>query len=165
MDFTIDEMKNSDWEDVKRIYIQGIKTGNSTFETEAPDWENWDQGHIKECRLVARSSGSVIGWAALSPISSRCVYRGVAELSIYIDQDYRGNGIGKTLLKEIIKLSEEEGFWTLQSGIFVENKASLKLHKKFEFREVGVREKIGKMKNGSWRDVALLERRSKKVGT
>ncbi|PRX26958.1 phosphinothricin acetyltransferase [Orenia metallireducens] len=164
MDYIIDNMKSNDWKDIKEIYIEGIKTGNSTFETDAPTWEKWDSGHTKSCRLVARDGEKVIGWAALSPVSGRCVYNGVAEVSVYVGANYRGKGIGKTLLNKLVELSEENGFWTLQAGIFVENKSSLELHKKCGFREIGVREKIGKMKNGDWRDVALLERRSKKIG-
>ena len=158
----IDQMCESDWEDVRRIYLEGIKTGNATFQQDAPSWEEWDKGHVSECRLVARTQGTVIGWAALSPTSSRCVYSGVAEVSVYVSQDHRGNGVGRRLLKRIIEDSEEHGFWTLQSGIFPENTASLELHKKSGFREVGCRERIGQM-NGIWRDVLLLERRSEVV--
>lgn len=164
MECTIDKMKYEDWEEVKEIYLKGIKTGNSTFQTKAPSWKEWDEGHSSECRLVAKEGDNVLGWAALSPVSSRCVYSGVAEVSIYVGSQYRGNGIGSSLLKKLIETSEKNEFWTLQAGIFLENKSSLLLHKKCGFREVGIREKIGKMKNGEWRDVVLLERRSNKVG-
>ncbi|MTI59369.1 MAG: N-acetyltransferase family protein [Firmicutes bacterium] len=164
MEYIIDKMKYEDWEEVKEIYLEGIKTENSTFQTKAPSWKEWDKGHSSECRLIAKEGDDVLGWAALSPVSSRCVYSGVAEVSIYIGSQYRGNGIGTNLLKELIETSERNEFWTLQAGIFPENKSSLLLHKKCGFREVGIREKIGKMKNGEWRDVVLLERRSNKVG-
>lgn len=164
MEYIIGKMKTEDWEGVREIYLEGIKTGNSTFQTQAPDWEEWDTGHSSECRLVAKKRDDVLGWAALSPVSSRCVYSGVAEVSIYVGEKYRKNNIGTNLLKELVKISERNGFWTLQAGVFPENKASLLLHKKYGFREVGIREKIGKMKNGEWRDVVLLERRSNKVG-
>ncbi len=159
----IDRMHEADWEDVRRIYLEGIKTGNATFQQDAPSWEEWDKGHVPECRLVARSQGTVIGWAALSPTSSRCVYAGVAEVSVYVSEHHRGGGVGRRLLNRVIEDSETQGFWTLQSGIFPENNASLELHKRFGFREVGRRERIGQM-NGMWRDVLLLERRSEVVG-
>ena len=159
----IDPMQADDWEDVRRIYVEGIKTGNATFQQEPPSWEEWDKSHLLQCRFVARSQGKVIGWVALSPTSSRCVYAGVAEVSIYVDQRHLGIGVGSRLMHQLIEASEQHGFWTLQSGIFPENKASLELHKKFGFREVGRREHIGQM-NGIWRDVILLERRSKVVG-
>lgn len=159
----IDQMYSSDWEDVRRVYLEGIKTGNATFQQEAPTWEEWDKSHFLHCRFVARSGGAVLGWVALSPTSSRCVYAGVAEVSIYVSQQHRGSGVGSRLLKRLIEASEEQGFWTLQAGIFPENRASLDLHKKFGFREIGRRERIGQM-NGIWRDVILLEWRSDVVG-
>jgi phosphinothricin acetyltransferase len=159
----IDQMHASDWEDVRIIYLEGIKTGNATFQQVAPSWEEWDKSHLSQCRLVARSQGKVIGWAALSPTSSRCVYAGVAEVSIYVSPQHQGSGVGSRLINIFIEASEQHGFWTLQSGVFPENKASLELHRKFGFREVGRRERIGQM-NGIWRDVLLLERRSKVVG-
>lgn len=165
MNYKIREMSDADWEQVRDIYIEGINSGNSTFEIEAPSWEVWDVGHVKRCRLVVEGEGKVVGWAALSPVSSRCVYSGVAEVSIYLALDYCGQGIGVRLLDELIKCSEESGFWTLQSGIFPENAASLALHRKCGFREVGQRKKHGKMNNGTWRDVVLVERRSEVVGT
>ncbi|MBN9299373.1 MAG: N-acetyltransferase [Filimonas sp.] len=151
------------WDAVKAIYESGIATGNATFQTTAPGWEEWNQGHTQECRLVAIDNGNVIGWAAVTPVSGRCVYAGVGEVSVYIHPDTRGKGVGNMLLKALIQLSEENNFWTLQAGIFPENTASIYLHKKNGFRQVGFREKIGKM-NDVWRDTLLLERRSKTVG-
>jgi phosphinothricin acetyltransferase len=156
-------MQREDWEQVRNIYLEGIATGNATFQKEAPTWEEWDKGHITNCRLVALTEGTVVGWAALSYISSRSVYAGVAEVSIYVSQKENGMGIGSKLLKSLIECSEQEGYWMLQSGIFPENLASLKLHKRYGFREVGRRERIGQL-NGIWRDTLLLERRSKVVG-
>ena len=159
----IDKMLPEDWEQVRGILLEGIVTGNATFQKEAPSWEDWDNSHMLECRIVARSSGRVLGWAALSPVSSRCVYAGVAEVSVYVSQTSNGKGIGSLLLKSLIEKSEENEFWMLQSGIFPENASSLKVHYKNGFREVGRRERIGKM-DGVWRDTILLERRSKSVG-
>ncbi len=164
MNYEIEELKASDWEQVAAIYLEGIKTGRATFQTEVPNWENWDAGHIKSCRLVARSGNNILGWVALSPTSSRCTYAGVAEMSIYVGEKYKGQGVGTALIESVINLSEEEGFWTLQSGIIIENTPSLKLHKKCGFREIGIREKVGRMSNGIWHDVILVERRSKIVG-
>lgn len=159
----IDNMQAEDWEDVRAIYLEGIATGHATFQKDAPSWEEWDAGHTPDCRLAARSEGKVLGWAALSPVSSRCVYEGVAEVSVYVKQDSKGKGIGRLLLYSLISESEQSGYWTLQAGIFPENAASLQLHKKYGFREVGRRERIGKM-DGVWRDTILLERRSIVVG-
>lgn len=164
MDYKIDEMKQSDWEQVANIYLGGIKTGLATFQTEVPTWESWNNGHISLCRLVARSGDNVLGWAVLSPTSSRCVYAGVAEVSIYIGEKYKGQGVGTHLLNNLIQLSEENGFWTLQSGIIRDNLASISLHRKCGFREVGIREKVAKMHNEKWMDVVFMERRSKIVG-
>ncbi len=149
----------SDWNDISRIYNDGIKTGIATFETEVPDREAWDKNHIKECRLVAIYGDVLSGWCALSHVSSRPVYSGVAELSIYIGTNYRGKGIGGSLMDELINESWQCNIWTLQSIIFPENKASLMLHKKYGFRIVGTREKIAKI-NNIWHDTLLLERRS-----
>lgn len=165
MSYKIRDMSEVDWEQVRDIYIEGIISGNSTFETEAPSWDVWDVGHVKCCRLVVSCEGKVVGWAALSPISSRTVYTGVAEVSIYLSPNYCGQGIGGRLLEELIRNSEDNGFWALQSGVFPENLASIALHRKCGFREVGLRLKHGKMSNGTWRDVVLLERRSDVVGT
>ncbi len=156
-------MISNDWTNVAEIYRQGIETGNATFQQEIPTWENWDNGHIKSCRIVAEVDNEIIGWAALSAVSGRCVYAGVAEVSVYISNKYRGQKIGSKLLDRLIAESETEKLWTLQAGIFPENYASLKIHHDLGFRKVGSREKIGKM-NGIWRDIVLLERRSKVIG-
>jgi len=150
----------SDWEQVKLIYEKGIETGNATFQTSAPSWEDWDKSHLTHCRIVGEIDGKVVGWAALTPVSSRCVYAGVAEVSVYVNPENSGKGIGLTLLNELTKQSEAEGIWTLQAGIFPENTASLRIHEKAGFRILGTREKIGKQ-NGIWRDTVLLERRSR----
>lgn len=167
MDIVVDRMTPEDWAAVRAIYLEGIATRNATFETDAPDWEKWDSDHLHDCRLVARKDGRpfgrVVGWAALSPVSGRCVYAGVAEVSVYIAEVARGQGVGKTLLQALIEESERQGIWTLQAGIFPENAASLALHKSCGFREVGHRERIGQM-DGVWRDVILMERRSQIVG-
>lgn len=160
---TITNLKESHWPQVKAIYESGIATGNATFQTEAPDWEEWDKGHVKTCRLVALESDQVLGWAALSPVSGRCVYAGVAEVSVYIHPEARGKGVGKKLLGALIEESEQNNFWTLQAGIFPENISSISIHEKLGFRQVGRREKIGQMK-GVWRDTLLLERRSTIAG-
>jgi len=156
-------MKDEDWPAVKEIYQEGIDTGNATFETEAPGWKEWNNTHLRYCRLVAKTAGQIVGWVALSPVSERCTYQGVAEVSLYVIPSARGQGVGKTLLKAVIKESEHVGIWTLQAGTFPENVASLALQKSYGFREVGTREKIGCM-NGQWRDVVLTERRSKIAG-
>src|SRR6185369_2041150 len=149
-------LEASHYHAVKEIYEHGIATGNATFQTEAPPWEEWDKSHLATCRLVALNEDeSVIGWAALTPVSGRCVYAGVAEVSVYIHPDRRGKGVGKRLLEELIKQSEKNNLWTLQAGIFPENTASLKLHEQLGFRKIGYREKIGKMKN-VWRDTVQL---------
>ncbi len=163
MDFIIEPMQAEDWASVKAIYLEGIATGNATFETSAPEWAEWDAKHRADCRLVARSNGVVIGWTALSPVSSRCVYAGVAEESVYIGESARGQGVGKVLLNAVIAESEKAGIWTIQTGIFPENVTSLSLHKACGFRELGIRERIGQM-NGVWRDVVFMERRSQVVG-
>lgn len=159
----IEEMLQEDWVQVRDIYLGGIATGQATFQKEAPSWDQWDRGHVSECRIVARNNGIVIGWAALTPVSSRCVYAGVAEVSVYVSQSIVGKGVGSKLLYNLIRRSEEQGFWTLQSSIFPENAASIKIHMKNGFRELGRRERIGKM-DGVWRDTVLFERRSDKVG-
>lgn len=156
------DMRPEDWPAVRAIYVQGIATRQATFETEPPAWPDWDRGHLPEPRLVIRQAGEVTGWAALSPVSSRCVYGGVAEVSIYIAEGHRGLGQGKILLQELVRRSEAQGMWTLQAGIFPENKASIGLHLACGFRLVGVRERLGQL-DGEWHDVALMERRSQKV--
>jgi L-amino acid N-acyltransferase YncA len=151
------------WADVSLIYRKGIETGIATFEKEVPEWSMWDSSHLKCCRWVAISADKVIGWAALSKVSDRCCYNGVAEVSIYVDPSFQGRGIGSLLLKELIESSEKKGFWTLQAGIFPENTDSINLHRKFGFRIVGIREKLGKL-DETWKDVMFLERRSKRTG-
>ena len=151
------------WEAVKTIYEEGIATGNATFQTEAPTWKEWDTSHLPHCRIVAFSNNEMAGWAAISPVSSRCVYSGVGEVSVYVSGTHRHQGVGKLLLKELIAQSEQNGLWTLQSGIFPENINSIKLHEGFGFRQIGYREKIGKMGN-VWRDNIFMERRSSIVG-
>ncbi|HEX3251941.1 MAG TPA: GNAT family N-acetyltransferase [Pyrinomonadaceae bacterium] len=158
----MDELTASDWEQVHAIYLEGLREGNSTFEIEAPSWETWDEAHLKSPRLVMRVAGKVLGWAALSPVSKRSVYSGVAEVSIYVAERARGKGIGRALLEQLVKESEHAGIWTLQASIFPENAASIQLHLNCGFREVGKRERIAKLK-GVWRDTILFERRSKLI--
>jgi L-amino acid N-acyltransferase YncA len=160
---TIREMLPTDWLAVRSVYEEGIATGNATFETAAPDWDRWDRGHLATCRLVACDGDDVIGFAALSPVSARAVYAGVAEVSVYVASRARGVGAGRTLLSSLVSASESSGVWTLQAGIFPENQASLRLHERAGFRVVGTRERIGHRDNG-WRDVILMERRSATVG-
>ncbi len=156
-------MHPGDWPQVEAIYREGIATGNATFETETPTWDVWDATHLTACRLVARDGERVLGWAALSPVSGRCVYGGVAEVSVYVAAAARGRGVGKALLQALVAASEEAGLWTLQAGILRENAASIALHERCGFRVVGVREKLGQL-HGTWRDVVLMERRSMVVG-
>lgn len=155
-------MTPGDWPSVRAIYEEGIATGDATFQTGAPEWDAWDAGHLQVCRLVLTEGKQVLGWAALSPVSSRCVYAGVAEVSIYVAAAARGRGLGRTLLQKLVEESEEQGLWTLQAGIFPENRASVALHQRCGFRIVGARERLGQM-GGRWRDVLLLERRSQVV--
>jgi len=159
---TIRSLHPADWPDVRRIYAEGIATGNATFEQTAPEWEEWDAGKLAAPRLVGEVDGAVAGWAALSPTSKRRVYRGVAEVSVYVAAAFRGQGVGRRLLSQLVEQSEAAGIWTLQAGIFPENRASVYLHEQCGFRIVGVREKIGQM-HGAWRDVLLMERRSRRV--
>jgi L-amino acid N-acyltransferase YncA len=164
MDITIRSMQPEDWPSVSSIYQQSICSGFSTFETSVPEWKEWNGGHRETCRFVAVSSENiVIGWAVLSQISKREAYSGVAEVSIYIHEKYRGQGVGKALLKTLIESSENDGIWTLQAGIFAENEASINLHLACGFHFVGRRERIARL-NGSWHDTVLLERRSSIVG-
>ena len=160
----IRSLLEADWPSVSEIYKEGIATGLATFEKEVPDWKEWNANHLQSCRIVAESNDTITGWAALTPVSGRCVYAGVAEVSVYVAHNFRGQGIGLKLLNELIRLSETEGIWSLQSGIFPENKPSIELHKKAGFRIVGYREKIGKL-HGTWMDNCILERRSTVVGT
>jgi len=158
-------LTSEDYLMISKIYELGIQSGNATFETKAPAWAEWDQSHLATCRFIAIDEmGNGLGWAALTPVSGRCVYSGVAEVSVYVHPDSQGRGIGKMLLNELIEASEKQNIWTLQAGIFPENTASLKIHEQCGFRQIGYHEKIGKMKN-VWRDTVLLERRSKVVGT
>lgn len=155
-------MQPDDWEEVRRIYLEGIATENATFQTNAPEWTGWNNGHLAQCRFVAEQEGKLAGWVALSPVSERCVYSGVAEVSVYVGGSCRGSGVGGLLMGELISASEADGLWTLQSGIFPENVASISLHRRYGFREVGRRERLGQLK-GVWRDVLLFERRSQKL--
>jgi phosphinothricin acetyltransferase len=156
-------MMASDWEDVAAIYEEGIATGFATFEINVPKYAVWNEAHMQTCRIIATHNEKIVGWAALSPVSSRCVYGGVAEVSVYIKKDSRGIGVGKLLLESLIKESESAGLWTLQSGIFPENEGSIKLHKKVGFRFIGKRERVGKL-NGVWKDNVLFEKRSTTIG-
>jgi phosphinothricin acetyltransferase len=160
---TIRNLELTHYPSVKKIYEEGILTGNATFQTEAPAWEEWNNSHLQHSRLVAIENDEVLGWAALTAVSGRCVYAGVAEVSVYVSANARGKGIGKLLLEKLIEESEKHNLWTLQAGVFPENSASLKIHEALAFRRIGLREKIGKMK-GVWRDTVLLERRSTVVG-
>lgn len=159
----IRKMTEDDWNKVAEIYKEGINTGNATFEVNVPTWETWDNAHLKACRLIAEDDGAIAGWAALTAVSGRCVYAGVAEVSVYVGEKFRGKKIGKQLLENLITESEKENLWTLQAGIFPENIPSIKIHEELGFRQIGHREKIGKM-NGVWRNTILLERRSSVVG-
>ena len=159
----IERFLPSDWAAVREIYLEGIATGNATFETAASEWVDWDTAHLPSSRFVAKSGGAMAGWAALSPVSKRHVYRGVAEVSVYVAARARGRGVGPKLLAELIRGSEAAGIWTLQAGIFPENAASIRMHAKAGFRVLGIRERVCCM-NGVWRNVTLLERRSSGVG-
>ena len=158
VDVIIDQLRASDWEQVRAIYLEGIRSGHSTFETDAPSWERWDEGHLQFARFVMRDGETALGWAALSPVSKRDVYRGVAEVTVYVSENARGQGIGRALLEALIDESLKNGIWTLQASIFPENAASVQLHLRCGFREVGRRERIA-MLNGVWRDTLLFERR------
>lgn len=160
----ITTMEVNDWEAVARIYGEGIDTGEATFETAVPVWAAWDESHLPDGRLVAQNeAGEVIGWAALSPVSGRCVYSGVAEVSVYVAEEARGQGLGFRLLSALVAEAEGQGIWTLQAGIFPENEASVAIHQKCGFRIVGRRERLAQQ-YGRWRDVLFLERRSAVVG-
>ena len=152
-------MRPDDWPAVREIYQAGIATGEATFQTTTPDWEAWDAGHLDEHRLVASVGGQVVGWAALAPVSDRCAYAGVAEDSIYVAPGGQGRGVGRALLAALVASAERGGIWTVQTGIFPENQASIRLHQACGFRVVGLRERLGQL-HGRWRDVVLLERRS-----
>ncbi len=155
-------MAPEDWPEIERIYAQGIATGDATFETTTPTWEVWDAGHLAAPRLVAEEGGRAVGWAALSPVSRRAAYAGVAEVSVYVADEHRGRGAGLTLLRALVAGSEAHGLWTLQATIMAENDASVRLHVRAGFRLVGRRERIGRL-HGRWRDTILMERRSPAV--
>jgi len=163
MEIKLETMTEDHWESVLKIYKEGIATGNATFQQELPTYLEWDNNHLKNCRIVALLKNKIVGWAALSPVSGRCVYAGVAEVSVYVSEKFRGLKIGKQLLKKLIIESEKEELWTLQAGVFPENISSIKIHEQLGFRRVGYREKIGQM-NGVWRDTILLEKRSELIG-
>ena len=163
MTVAIRGLRPDDWPEVAAIYAAGIAGRNATFETELPSWEEWDDGHLPEARLVALADGRVVGWAALSPVSDRCCYRGVAENSVYVAPEAQGRGVGRALLEQLVAAAEAAGIWTIQTGIFPENAASIALHERCGFRIVGIRERLGQL-DGVWRDVAFLERRSSVVG-
>jgi phosphinothricin acetyltransferase len=160
---TIRELRPEHWDDVARIYAEGIATGDATFETDVPSWEHWDAAHLPAHRFVAVAGGRVAGWVAVSAVSDRCVYGGVVENSVYVAAEARGRGVGRALLAALVASTEAAGVWTIQTGIFPENTASLRVHERVGFRVVGRRERIGRL-NGVWRDVLLLERRSSAVG-
>ncbi len=164
MNIQVIKMLPQHWQDVARIYAEGIATGNATFQKDIPSWKEWNSSHLQNCRFLAlNTEGVVLGWAALTPVSGRCVYAGVAEVSVYVTPQYSGHGVGKILMNALIESSETDGLWTLQAGIFPENIGSVRLHESVGFRQIGRRERIGKM-DGKWRDTLLLERRSEKVG-
>ena len=156
------DLRPGDWPEVARIYREGIETGNATFETEVPSWEEWDARHLAQHRFVAERDARVVGWIALLPVSSRECYSGVAEVSTYVSEDARSQGVGRELLAAAIESAERSGIWTLQTSVFPENEPSLRLLRRFGFREVGVRERIGRL-HGIWRDTVLVERRSEVI--
>ncbi|MEE2717028.1 MAG: GNAT family N-acetyltransferase [SAR324 cluster bacterium] len=161
-------LQAEDAEAVLRIYGEGMATGHATFQADVPNWQEWEAGHLPECRWVADEDNAILGWAALSGVSSRCVYAGVAEVSLYVSASAQGRGVGSRLLERLVTSSEDAGIWTLQAGIFPENTVSLRLHERYDFERLGVRKRLGKMTYGplagQWRDVVLLERRSQRVG-
>lgn len=159
----IQQLTVEHWPEVRAIYQSGLATGNANFSSQVPGWEEWDNAHLKSCRLVMTDDDKVLGWVAITAISDRCVYAGVAEVSVYVDESVRSKGIGRRLLNAIVEESEKNNLWTLEARIFAENVASIKIHQANGFRIVGRRERIGKL-NGVWRDIELLERRSDKVG-
>lgn len=163
MPIIIDTMQPGDWESIRSLYLEALPSGDATFETTAPDWEAWNRSRLPFARLVARSAGSIIGWTALSPVSGRFLYAGVAEVSLYVAASARGKGLGRALLNRLIEESERHGVWSLQATILRENRVSIALHGLCGFREVGVLERVGKF-NRQWRDLVLLERRSSIVG-
>lgn len=164
MNYAVEEMKPADWPQVSALFVEGIETGTATFLSCAPGFEEWEREHCSSCRLVAMSGDTVLGWAALAPVSSRCVYSGIAEASVYIGKASRGKGVGTALLRELVRCSELNGFYSIQAEIIRENTPSRELFKKCGFREIGIRERFGQMPDGQWHDVVLMERRSKTVG-
>lgn len=164
MEYEIINMTKDHWSQVRKIYCDGIKTGIATFQSIVPTYEEWDSGHLKICRLIACKGNEVLGWVALSPTSSRCVYSGAVEVSIYISKDVKGQGIGESLMTTLIQRAQENNIWSLYSSIIRDNIASIELHKKCGFRVVGIREKIAKLKDGRWSDTVIMEFRSKTVG-
>ena len=164
MNYSIEKMQPMDWGQVADIYLSGIKTGVATLQSKVPNWEEWSKEHSEACRYVARSGDTILGWTALTPVSGRCVYAGVAEVSIYINEDFRNKGVGTALLTELIRGSEAAGYWTLQASINQKNTPSQGLFMKCGFREIGIREKIGQTPDGKWQDIILVEKRSRTVG-
>lgn len=160
MDRHIRKMTEAHWPEVSQIYQEGMDTNLATFQRECPSWEEWDRTHLAECRWVMEKGNHLMGWAALTPVSGRCVFSGVAEVSVYVSADSRGTGVGGALLFELIRSSEKNGFWMLQSGIMQDNIPSIRLHESCGFRMVGYRERIGRDRFGSWRNIVLMERRS-----
>jgi L-amino acid N-acyltransferase YncA len=156
---TVRDLRPGDWSEVARIYAEGIATGNATFETEVPSWDDWDGSHLRQHRFVVDEGGQVVGWIALGPVSRRPCYAGVAEISVYVGEEARGKGVGALLLAAIVESAERAGIWTLQTSVFPENAPSLALLRRFGFRIVGSRERIGQLQ-GVWRDTVLVERRS-----
>lgn len=164
MQIELRAMIPDDWPAVREIYRQGIDTGDATFEREVPDWEAWDARRHSECRFVAESDGTVVGFACVSPSSKRAVYAGVCEVMVYVAEGHRGQGIGSLLMTSMVEATEAEGIWMLQSSIFPENVASIRAHEHVGFRVVGTRERIGRFHDGRWRDTVLMERRSAVTG-
>jgi L-amino acid N-acyltransferase YncA len=159
----VEAMRAEHWPDVARIYAEGMSTRNATFETEVPDWDAWDRTHLPDHRFVALEDGRVVGWVAASRVSDRCVYGGVVENSVYVDAAAQGRGVGRRLLEALVESTERAGIWTIQTGIFPENAASVAVHERVGFRVVGRRERLARL-DDAWRDVLLLERRSPVVG-
>ncbi len=164
MSVRVVQLEPADWDDVARIYAEGIATGDATFETEVPSYERWHESHLAEHRLAAVRDGTVVGWAAVSAVSDRCAYAGVVEESVYVAAAARGAGVGRALLDRLVESTERAGIWTIQAGVFPENAASLRLHERAGFELVGLRRRLGQLR-GVWRDVVLLERRSAVAGS